>query len=114
MGRADRKRRSRADGDASSSNSKKNKESRWSTELKEALDILDSWADVDATELIAVHVQLESIFWMRAEVVEREAKRGVALAGDADPSSVPWDRLVAALENGCRHTRQDVRVLLLH
>jgi hypothetical protein len=71
---------------------------RWQRELDEALNILDAWEDVEDSELTTVYMQLPSILQMHRQALGR-AQQASALA-----------RLMAALENGCRHPRKEVYV----
>ena len=76
-------------------------DTRWQQALTEALDILDSWADVADSELTTVLAQLASILRLRSEAADG--------ASGAGASSFPADRLAAAIERACGHDRLEVR-----
>ena len=88
---------SKAKSDASQPPKNPKSNPRWDKQLTEALDILDSWAAVEDSELTTVLTQLASILQMRAE------------SDAASSSALPADRIATALELACSHDRPEVR-----
>ena len=93
---------SKAKSDASQPPKNPKSNLRWDKQLTEALDILDSWAAVEDSELTTVLTQLASILQMRAE------------SDAASSSALPADRIATALELACSHRAHGARKPFMH